>query len=75
MCWFGNKDKERIISLEDRVHVLELQVEVLTNEICKLIETIGKDEIQIDNIKQIVNHHIQNDMDMTEGDETIWEEN
>ena len=69
MCWFRKKkDKEKITLLEERVRVLETQIENLN-------ETDGRLAAENYQLRDLIISHIRNDMDMTEGDETTWEEN
>lgn len=76
MCLFSKKDKEKIALLEQKIDTLESQiVNVLENYIVELNEKIETQNQIIQNLKAIMEYHIQNDMDMTEGDETEWEEN
>jgi len=83
MCLFrSKKDKEQIAILEQKVNDLELTIsnlidnrDTIINYINDLVENIENQNQIIQNLKAIIENHIQNDMDMTEGDKTKWEEN
>ena len=82
MCWFRKKDKEQIALLEQKVMNLENDIQLLSNDNYCLYGRIVQEakrreelEHELEQIKTIINYHIQNDMDMTAGDETEWEEN
>ena len=84
MCWFKKKikDKERIASLERKVMNLENEIRLLSDENYLLYKRIIQEvkrreelEHELEQIKLTMINHIQNDMDMTEGDETEWKEN
>jgi hypothetical protein len=77
MCWFniGKKDKEKIALLEQRVETLETQVLDILGILENLNETDGRLAAENYLLKDLITSHIQNDMDMTEGDETTWGEN
>ena len=76
MCWFRRKkDKEQISLLEQKVEVLEAQV----LNILDILEGLNEMDRRLAavnyQLKDLITSHIQNDMDMIEGDETTWEEN
>jgi hypothetical protein len=82
MCWFRKKDKERIALLEEKIIKLENSIQLLSDDNYLLYGRIVQEakkreelEHELEQIKIIINYHIQNDMDMTEGDEIKWEEN
>lgn len=82
MCWFRKKDKEQINSLEEKIIKLEDSIQLLSDDNYLLYGRIVQEakrreelEHEVEQIKLTMTHHIQNDMDMTEGDETTWEEN
>ena len=91
MCWFKSKkkDKEKTALLEQKVKALENQVlkilailKALENQVLKILailedlnETDGRLAAENYQLKNLITSHIKNDMDMTEGDETTWEEN
>lgn len=82
MCWFGKKDKERIASLEEKIIELENEIQLLSNDNYILYGRVMQEakrreklEYELEQIKLTMTNHIQNDMDMIDGDETIWEEN
>ena len=76
MCWFKNKkDKEQIALLEQRVEDLETQILDILGALEDLNETDGRLAAIYYQLQNLITSHIQNDMDMTEGDETTWEEN
>ena len=77
MCWFniGKKNKEENVSLEQKVENLESQVLSILDILKDLNETDGRLAAENYQLKELITSHIQNDMDMTEGDETTWEEN
>ena len=76
MCWFRRKkDKEKIALLEQRVETLETQVLDILGILENLNETDGRLAAENYLLKDLITSHIQNDMDMTKGDETTCEEN
>lgn len=77
MCLFNRrkKDREQIALLEQKVETLESQVLNILITLEDLNETDGRLAAINYQLKDLITHHIQNDMDMTEGDEIKWEEN
>lgn len=76
MCWFkSKKDKEKIALLEQKVEDLETQILDILGVLENLNETDGRLAAMCYQLQDLIVSHIQNDMDMTEGDNTTWEEN